>query len=124
MVTHLKCDNQGPFYISLLFQIDPKVAFPRRAQPKVGVSVSERTSVTEGSDIPSIPFYERCFWNLCGLGWEEGEFLISSLCGLKIPCIIFPSALGWTGEGLHVLGEGEPLRGPIVLYLKPVWFGP
>lgn len=71
VVTHLKCDNQGPFYLSFLFQIDPKVAFPRRAQPKVGVSVSG-SSATEGSDILSVPLYERCFWNLC-VAWDQGR---------------------------------------------------
>lgn len=78
----------------------------------------------EGSDIPSIPFYERCFWNLC-VDWDGGGFLVSLLCGLKTPCIIFPSVLwGRPGRGLHALGEGGPLRGLIILYLKPVWFGP
>lgn len=72
MVPHEKCDHQDPLPLSLVFQIDPKVAFPRRAQPKVGVSVSGAIGgmplsslATPGSDFPCIPSQGRgCFWNV------------------------------------------------------------
>uniref|UniRef100_G3T3P1 Musashi RNA binding protein 1 n=1 Tax=Loxodonta africana TaxID=9785 RepID=G3T3P1_LOXAF len=43
--------------------IDPKVAFPRRAQPKVGVSVPRSSSGTVDNS-GHIPCYESGFWNL------------------------------------------------------------
>ena len=75
MVTHLKYDNQGLFYPFLLFQIDPKVAFPRRAQPKVGVTGSGRGSLLRAAIFPAFPSREDAsrtsVWSVSGMDWDE-----------------------------------------------------
>lgn len=100
-----------------LLQIDPKVAFPRRAQPKVGVQiVRARTRAGEaplswavpGNGLPGILFCGRCVWNLgleClwgVLGVRRGD---TCVVRNEDPVHHSTCVLGWAADGLACFGK-------------------
>lgn len=50
-----------------LFQIDPKVAFPRRAQPKVGTAALGRGESWRGGSVPCVGLPVRVAGSLPGV---------------------------------------------------------
>lgn len=106
------------------------MAFPRRAQPKVGVTGSGRGSLLRAAIFPAFPSKEDAsrtsVWSVSGMDWDERRE--DSWCPCSVDCrhhasFHLCSGVDW-GGGCLCWEKGEPLSQFIAVFLKPVQFGP